>query len=70
MGCQISSILGGGLAPIVAVALFAATGDSLSTALCVAGVRVVSFIAIARAQAACCGSLDGEGMAATLASAT
>lgn len=70
VGCQISSILGGGLAPTVAVALFAATGNSLSIAIYVAGVCVVSFIAIALAPETCRISLDVEKGAATVASAS
>jgi metabolite-proton symporter len=70
VACQISSILGGGLAPTVAVALFAATGNSLSIAIYVAGVCVVSFIAIALAPETCCISLDVEQGAATVASAS
>jgi metabolite-proton symporter len=70
VACQISSILGGGLAPTVAVALFAATGNSLSIAIYVAGVCVVSFIAIALAPEACRISLDVEKGAATVASAS
>jgi metabolite-proton symporter len=69
VACQISSILGGGLAPTVAVALFAATGNSLSIAIYVAGVCVVSFIAIALAPETCRISLDVEKGAATVASA-
>jgi metabolite-proton symporter len=70
VACQISSILGGGLAPTVAVALFAATGNSLSIAIYVAGVCVVSFIAIALAPETCRISLDVEQGAATVASAS
>jgi metabolite-proton symporter len=70
VACQISSILGGGLAPTVAVALFAATGNSLSIAIYVAGVCVVSFIAIALAPETCRISLDVEKGAATVASAS
>jgi metabolite-proton symporter len=70
VGCQISSILGGGLAPTVAVALFATTGNSLSAAIYVAGVCVVSFIAIALAPETCRISLDVEEGAATVASAS
>lgn len=70
VACQISSILGGGLAPTVAVALFAATGNSLSIAIYVAGVCVVSFIAIALAPETCRISLDVEKGAATIASAS
>jgi metabolite-proton symporter len=70
VACQISSILGGGLAPTVAVALFAATGNSLSIALYVAGVCVVSFIAITLAPETCRISLDVEKGAATIASAS
>jgi len=69
VACQISSILGGGLAPTVAVALFAATGNSLSIALYVAGVCVVSFIAITLAPETCRISLEVEKGAATVASA-
>jgi metabolite-proton symporter len=70
VACQISSILGGGLAPTVAVALFAATGNSLSIAIYVAGVCVVSFIAIALAPETCRISLDVEKGTATVASAS
>jgi metabolite-proton symporter len=70
VACQISSILGGGLAPTVAVALFAATGNSLSIAIYVAGVCVVSFIAIALAPETCRISLDVEKGAATVAPAS
>lgn len=70
VACQISSILGGGLAPTVAVALFAATGNSLSIAIYVAGVCVVSFIAFALAPETCHVSLDVEKGAATVASAS
>jgi metabolite-proton symporter len=70
VACQISSILGGGLAPTVAVALFAATGNSLSIAIYVAGACVVSFIAIAFAPETCRVSLDVEKGAATVASAS
>ena len=70
VACQISSILGGGLAPTVAVALFAATGNSLSIAIYVAGVCVVSFIAIALAPETCRISLNVGKGAATVASAS
>jgi metabolite-proton symporter len=70
VACQISSILGGGLAPTVAVALFAATGNSLSIAIYVAGACLVSLIAIALAPETCRISLDVEKGAATVASAS
>ena len=70
VACQISSILGGGLAPIVAVALVAATGNSLSIAIYVAGVCVASFIAITLAPETSRISLDVEKGAATVASAS
>jgi metabolite-proton symporter len=70
VACQISSILGGGLAPTGAVPLFAATTNSLSIAIYVAGVCVVSFIAIALAPETCRISLDVEKGAATVASAS
>jgi len=70
VACQISSILGGGLAPTIAVALFAATGDSLFIAIYVAGACVVSFIAMALAPETCHTSLDVEKGAATVASAS
>ncbi len=72
VACQFSSLLGGGLAPTVAVALFAATGNSLSIAIYVAAVCVVSFIAIALAPETCRISLNvekNENRAATVASA-
>jgi metabolite-proton symporter len=70
VACQISSILGGGLAPTVAVALFAATGNSLSIAIYVAGACLVSLIAIALAPETCRISLDVEKGAAKVASAS
>jgi metabolite-proton symporter len=69
LSCQISSILGGGLAPTVAVALFSATGTSLSTALYVGGVCVVSLIAIALAPETYRASLDTEEGAPAVVSA-
>jgi metabolite-proton symporter len=69
VGCQISSILGGGLAPTAAVALFAATGNSLSTALYIAGVCLISFIAIVLVPETCRISLEVKEGEATVASA-
>ncbi|WP_165922188.1 MFS transporter [Pseudonocardia endophytica] len=46
LGTQFSNIIGGGLAPFIMVALFAATGTSLSTSAYVAVAAVLSLIAL------------------------
>ncbi|MEJ2854902.1 MULTISPECIES: MFS transporter [unclassified Saccharothrix] len=46
LGYQLSAIVGGGLAPLIATSLYAATGTSLSTAVYLAVICLVSLVAI------------------------
>lgn len=48
MGYQIGSVLGGGLAPLISAALFAATGSALSVSAYIAGLSLISLLAISR----------------------
>jgi MFS family permease len=47
LGYQLSAIFGGGLAPLIATSLYAATGTSVSTAVYLAVICLVSLVAIA-----------------------
>ncbi|WP_309112848.1 MFS transporter [Saccharothrix sp.] len=47
LGYQFSAIFGGGLAPLIATSLYASTGTSVSTALYLAAICVVSLVATA-----------------------
>ncbi|MFI9813864.1 MFS transporter [Saccharothrix variisporea] len=46
LGYQLSAIVGGGLAPLIATSLYAATGTSLSTAAYLAVICLISLVAI------------------------
>lgn len=46
VGYQLGSVLGSGLAPVVAAALFAATGTSLSISVYVAAMCAISFVSL------------------------
>ena len=50
MGYQLGTVAAGGLAPIIAVAILDATGSSIFVAAYVAGVAVISFIAISAGE--------------------
>lgn len=47
LGYQLSAIFGGGLAPVIATSLYASTGTSVSTALYLAVICLVSLVAFA-----------------------
>jgi metabolite-proton symporter len=46
LGYQLGSIIGGGFAPLIAAALFAATGTSVSVSIYIIAVTIISFTAV------------------------
>jgi metabolite-proton symporter len=46
LGYQLGSIFGGGLAPLIAAALFAATGTTQSISIYIVAITVISFVAV------------------------
>ncbi|WP_033289757.1 MFS transporter [Amycolatopsis jejuensis] len=46
LGVQLGSVLGGAFAPLIATSLYAATGSSVSVAAYMAGVCVITFVAV------------------------
>jgi metabolite-proton symporter len=59
MGYQLESIIGGGLAPIIAVALLASTGGTVAISLYTAAALAVTFVCVLIARETSGGDLDG-----------
>ncbi len=60
MGYQLGTVVAGGLAPIIATAILNATGSGIFVAFYVAGVVVLSFIAIAAGTETYRTNIDGD----------
>ncbi len=60
MGYQLGTVVAGGLAPIIATAILNATGSGIFVAFYVAGVVVLSFIAIAAGAETYRTNIDGD----------